>query len=74
MSEFQRPEGEIGALWSKQGKKGAYFTGEVTIDGKTTKIVCFQTKKSSERAPDYRILKSVPREQAAPVTDDDVVF
>jgi len=71
---YERDPNELGALWSKQGKKGAYFTGEVTIDGKTTKIVCFQTKKGSERSPDYRILKSVPREQAAPVTDDDVVF
>lgn len=55
-----RDPNEIGALWTKQTKHGHdYFTG--TVHGE--KIVVFaNTKKRSDKSPDWRILKSTPRE------------
>ena len=55
---YQRDENELGALWIRDGKSGVYMTGE--ING--VKVVCFAAKKSSEKSPDWRVLKSVPRE------------
>jgi uncharacterized protein (DUF736 family) len=49
---------ELGALWSKTGRNGEYMTG--TISG--VKVVLFKnTKKTSEKHPDWRVLKSVPK-------------
>lgn len=51
-------EDEIGALWVQNGPKGEYMTG--TINGQ--KVVVFANdKKSSDKAPDWRVLKSKPR-------------
>ena len=59
---------EIGALWEKSGSKGPYMTG--TINGE--RIVVFKNDgKSSEKAPQWRVLKSTPREKP---TDDSVEF
>lgn len=30
---------KIGALWTNEGAKGTYYSGEVEIDGKKTKII-----------------------------------
>lgn len=58
----QNPD-EIGALWKKTSAKGDYFTG--TVNGE--RIVVFANgNKANDKAPDFRILKSKPREQAAP--------
>lgn len=60
---FQKDENEIGALWRHEGRNGEYFTG--TING--VKVVCFAAKKTSDKSPAFRVLKSKPREAA---TDD----
>lgn len=51
---------ELGALWVKQGKKGEYMTG--TVNGVAV-VVFANDKRGNERAPDWRVLKSQPREQ-----------
>ncbi len=49
---------ELGALWVKSGAKGDYMTG--MING--VPVVVFpNTKKASDKAPDYRVLKSRPK-------------
>ena len=49
---------EIGALWLKSGSKGEYMTG--TING--VAVVCFRNKSDNEKAPQWRVLKSQPRD------------
>ena len=57
---FEKDENEIGALWAKTSAKGNEFMSG-TIDGMD--VVCFRnTKKTSEKQPDWRVLKSKPRE------------
>jgi hypothetical protein len=60
---------ELGALWEKTGAKGSYMTG--TING--VKVVCFRNTRAenNEKAPQWRVLKSKPREA---VTAADVPF
>ncbi len=58
---------ELGALWMRSGAKGDYMTG--VING--VPVVVFpNTKKASDKAPDYRVLKSRPKgerpEQSGP--------
>jgi len=71
---YQRDQNELGALWIRDGKKGVYMTGE--ING--VKVVCFAAKKTSDKSLDWRVLKSVPREdkptpreEQPPIPDDD---
>lgn len=66
---FEKNPDEIGALWLKSGAKGDYLTGE--IGG--VKVVCFAVKRTSEKSPAWRVLKSKPRD-AATVADTDVEF
>jgi uncharacterized protein (DUF736 family) len=50
---------ELGALWIKDSARGEFMTG--TING--VKVVCFKNdRKTSENQPDWRVLKSKPRE------------
>jgi len=64
-------EKELGALWIKKGAKGQYMTGILTIDGVATPIVCFSNQnKKNPKEPDWRILRSVPKEQKANVVSD----
>lgn len=58
---YQTDPNEIGALWVKSGRKGEYMTG--TVGGQ--RVVCFATGKSG-KAPQWRVLKSQPREDEAP--------
>lgn len=61
---------ELGALWIKSGAKGEYMTG--TISG--VKVVVFKnTNKREDKHPDWRVLKSQPRE-AKPPDDSDIGF
>ena len=63
----------IGALWLKEGNKGKFMSGVITIDGVTHNIVVFKNtlKQEGERTPDYRILPSrKPNEQAAEIKED----
>jgi uncharacterized protein (DUF736 family) len=55
---FEKDPSELGALWVKSSARGGYMTG--TING--VQVVCWQnTKKSSEKAPDWRVMKSKPK-------------
>ncbi len=60
---FEKNPDELGCLWEKSGAKGPYMTG--TINGQ--KVVVFKNgNKRSEQQPDWRVMKSKPREDAAP--------
>jgi len=60
MSNQQPERKSIGALWEKTSGRGANFlTGEVEIDGKKIKLVCFKNGyKEQEKHPDWRIYLS----------------
>jgi hypothetical protein len=49
---------ELGQLWAKTGQKGDYLTGEVN----GIKVVCFPVNSENPKAPTWRVLRSVPRE------------
>lgn len=51
---------ELGALWVKQSKNGEYMTG--TVNGQN--VVCFRNTSDNPKAPQWRVMKSKPREQA----------
>jgi hypothetical protein len=48
---------ELGALWIKTSGRGEYMTG--TINGEA--VVVFRNDKKSDKAPDWRVLKSRPK-------------
>lgn len=57
---------ELGALWVKHSAKGEYMTG--TING--VKVVVFRNNnKREDRHPDWRVLKSQPREAQGAAQD-----
>lgn len=56
---FEKDPNEIGCLWAKSGAKGDYLTG--VIDG--VNVVCFAIKSNNPKAPSWRVLKSVPRDE-----------
>jgi uncharacterized protein (DUF736 family) len=67
----------IGALWVKEGKSGKYMSGVIDIDGVKVNIVVFKNSyKREDKHPDYRILRSKPREaqQSDDGFKDDVPF
>lgn len=72
MPDFKKDESEIGSLWRKTSASGMEFlSGEI----QGVKVVCFPTKKPSERGPAYRVLLSKPmgeRPTTKPATSDDV--
>lgn len=62
---YEKDPNEIGALWEKSGRKGAYMTGTLDIDGTKHQVVLFKNgNKKSEKSPDWRVLKSQPRNSA----------
>lgn len=57
----ERNPDEIGALWEKTSAKGDYMTGTINGD----RVVLFRnTRKANEKAPDWRVMKSKPKESA----------
>jgi uncharacterized protein (DUF736 family) len=59
---YEKDENELGVLWKKTGSHGDYFTGTLEINGEKQAIVVFSNaNKKSEKAPDFRILKSRPK-------------
>jgi hypothetical protein len=60
------PEGKLGALWERTGKKGRYLTGVIEIEGETIPIVCFGNPKYQEGTsqPRFYIMKSDPSKRA----------
>lgn len=66
---------ELGALWEKSSSRGPYMTG--TINGEP--VVVFKNDKKTDKQPDWRVLKSKPRDTAAPargqaLTSDDIEY
>lgn len=58
---FEKDPNELGALWEKESSRGTYMTG--TINGQ--KVVVFRNgKKNSDKSPDWRVLKSIPKGEA----------
>lgn len=61
---------DIGALWKREGSTQKYLSGYVKIDElgieRELKIVVFsnKNKNNNEKAPDYRIYVSKPKEDA----------
>jgi hypothetical protein len=66
---YEKDPDELGALWMKTGGKGEYMTGE--ING--VKVVCFRTQKRSDKSPDWRVMKSKPRDRRQDDTPLDMV-
>ena len=51
----------VGAFWIKEKNGRKYLSG--IIDGIGSVVVFHNKKKQSEKSPDYRVLRSVKREQ-----------
>ena len=65
MAEQERDPNEIGALWEKSSKKKGtpYMSGKINGEN----VVCFRNKdKKTDKHPDWRVLKSVPKSEAPP--------
>ena len=62
---MERDPNELGALWEKSGKHGAYMTG--TINGVAV-VVFKNSRKANDKQPDWRVLKSQLREDRPAVT------
>jgi uncharacterized Zn finger protein (UPF0148 family) len=67
---FQKDEDELGVLWMKDSAAGKVFmSGSVTCPAcaHEQRVVVFSTPspKKHEKMPDWRILKSQPRDGAA---------
>ena len=73
MSDQQgkRNPDELGALWLKTGRNGKKFMSG-TVEGVGAIVVFKNESKSSDKHPDYRILRSQPREER-PADDDPFV-
>ena len=55
---YQKNPDEIGALWTKSN----YMSGNIEIEGKQIRIVCFPNdRKREEKHPDWKILISRPK-------------
>ena len=59
---FEKDENEIGSLWEHESAKGPYLTG--TINGERVVLFKNSNKKPGSKAPDWRVLKSRPKEEA----------
>ena len=71
MAEKQKnemDEREIGALWEKESKNGAFFTGDVNGQ----KIVIFKNKfkEDGDKKPTWRIYKDKPLDNKSNRDDD----
>lgn len=58
-------DNELGALWKKVSKTGVeFYSGVLKIDDKAIEVVVFKNEKKHDRQPDFRILRSTPRQDA----------
>lgn len=72
---------ERGALWLKEGEKGKYLSGYVTVDGEEVNVVVYknnfyeQDQKEGKNSPYYRVYESLPKEESkpAPKKEDEAV-
>jgi hypothetical protein len=60
---YEKKPDELGALWVRSSAKGDYMTGTLTIDGREVNVVCFANKSDNIKAPQWRVMKSKPREE-----------
>lgn len=69
-------ENNIGALWVKEGQKGDFYKGYITLDnGEKLNVVMFKNNyKKSEKQPDFQILKAKQPEKQEVQNDDDLPF
>lgn len=65
-----RDPNEVGALWIKTSQKTGKKFMSGKIDGIGSVVIFKNDNKSSDKAPDYRILKSQAREQREEPADD----
>ena len=56
---FERDDLELGCLWEKTNARGTYFSGTI---GDQRVVVFRNDNKTSEKAPDWRVLKAKPKE------------
>lgn len=64
---------ELGALWIKSGAKGDYMTG--MISGVAVVLFRNDRKEPGSNQPDWRVLKSKPKDESRrPADDEDVPF
>jgi hypothetical protein len=64
-------QNELGALWKKKSKSGmSFLSGYINDhDGQRIDVVVFaNSKKTNEKAPDYRLYVSKPLENKTPVS------
>lgn len=66
-------EREVGALWKKDGANQKYLTGHIKDkDGNSQQVVIFSNKqKTKDTQPDFRVYKSVPKEDRQQVSTQD---
>jgi uncharacterized protein (DUF736 family) len=65
----QKNPDELGALWLKTSANGKkYMSG--TIEGVGAVVIFKNERKTSDKAPDYRVFKSRPRD-LKPADQDD---
>ncbi len=61
---FEKDPNELGALWEKTGARGTYMTG--TVDGVAVVLFHNDKKEPGSKAPDWRVLKSKPKDELPP--------
>ena len=54
---------DVGALWENESARGPYMSG--TIEGVGKVVVFRNDRKKSKKEPDWRILRSRPKEERA---------
>ena len=62
MSEQTKNPDELGALWLKEKNGKVYMTG--TINGQDVVVWSNDRKEPGSRQPDWRVMRSKPREAA----------
>lgn len=71
-------ENNIGALWVKEGQKGDFYKGYITLDsGEKLNVVMFKNNyKKNEKQPDFQILKAKEfgKQEQEVQNDDDLPF
>lgn len=70
MNQYTKDESDLGALWEKQGAKGPYLTGEIS----GVKVICFPIESQNPKSPQWRVLKSKPRDEQPKAEADEFGF
>jgi len=66
-SKYDKENGIIGSLWEKEGRNGRYMSGEIWIDGKQVRVVCFANRKRpGKNDRDWTVKAAEDRPAAAP--------